>query len=244
MSFGKEYLVSVIALFLVTTLILYINRPRLGTSSTVVGYNLANTRANTPVDKQEVILANAVLINGKYHDVHNSEAANEDKQEPGKIEAVTTAQGITSNNTPSVKGSQNDVQDEPLNRVSRRGSNFQRAGGETVDFLTQVSVNNGHNKGEPSGIHGNEENTEDTTVDASNDERNENTQKDGMYLNLHATAESIDEKLLRLLRDDVWTYTNDTPRPSGTCFFIRRLLCSFSIIPLICLTSRSLPGRS
>ena len=215
-SFGNEYLVSVIALFLITTLILHINRPCPGTSSTVVGYNLANTRANTPVDEQEVILANAVLINGKYRDIHNSEAANEDKEESEKIEAVTTAQGITSNNIPNGKGSQNVMQDKPLNRVSRRGSNFQRAGGDSVDFITQVSVDNDHNKGELSEIHGNKKNTDDTTVDASNDERNENTQEDGMYLNLHATAESIDEKLLRLLRDDVCTYTNDTPRPSGT----------------------------
>ena len=186
---------------------------RAGTSSTVVGYNLANTKANAPVDKQQVILTNAVIINAKYRDVHNSEAADEDKQKQRELEATTTAQDITRDEAP-VRGTMDEsiVNHNHINEEPMRDSNLHRAEGGSVDVCDHLS--DGHSK-KPSETHGTTEDTDGTAINASNDGGDGNADEDSMYLQLHATAESIDQKLLRLLRDDVWTYTNDTPRPSG-----------------------------
>ena len=170
-----------------------------------MGYNLANTKANTPVDKQPVILPNALLINTRYHDVHNNESTDGDKLQQGQEELVTKMAALVPKMT--------NIGDR------NPGGGLSRADGDSEDVRTQVSAEANHGNRSISqdthSINETKASKAPACIDGGNDERGE----DDMYMELHTTAEAIDQKLLRLLRDDVWTYSNDTPRPSGTCTF-------------------------
>ena len=172
----------------------------------MVGYNLANTAPNIPVNKQQVILANAVLIDSRYRDIHNSESANEDKQ----IQMLA-AQNVLN----SVGEIGEHDEDNNTNKLDEHHAHDN-------DGVTNTKIEDGHvdatscQPAEDIDSASSLTNTDDVKIGAE-----VKPSEDGMYLQLHATAQSIDQKLLRLLRDDVWTYANDTSRPSGMYICIK-----------------------
>jgi hypothetical protein len=162
----------------------------------VIGYNLANTNANTPLDEQHVILANALLINSRYRDVHGAEAADDLKETEyshadanEKVNCQTPAEYIATNNDDGSQHSKIHSHDNIVTTTSSK-----------ISFSPSVGV-------APERHHL-----------VHNEHEDSKTAEDTMYLELHETAESIDQKLLKLLRDDLWTQNNDSPRPGGKYF--------------------------